>query len=161
MLDGRARVLSDTGEDLTDGMFRGAEAMLRLAQQEEVRLAILMDISAACGSQVTYGDRRTAPHQIGQGVAAALLIRHGIPVVSQRDHRTLNRVFHAVDPSHALRDDLIDHHEVEWHRSRFEGQASSPLACGEQPTQDVRSPLKRARRGCVGPPSNFDPELAP
>ena len=123
VLDGRARVLTDTGEDFTDGMVRGAWAMLRLAEEVGVHLAILMDISAACGSQVTYrGDRRTGPHQIGQGVAAALLVRHGIPVVSQRDHRTLNRIFHAVDPSHHLRDDLIDHHEIDWYRSRFEGQ---------------------------------------
>ena len=74
VLDGRARVLSESGEDWTEGMIAAAHHMLEIARANEVRLAVLMDISAACGSQVIYrGARSTAAHQIGQGVCAALL----------------------------------------------------------------------------------------
>ncbi len=69
VLDGKARVLSDTGEDWTEAMLGAARAMLALAQQQRVRLALLTDISAACGSQVIYdGARAGGRHRAGQGV---------------------------------------------------------------------------------------------
>ena len=121
VLDGRARVLSDNGEDWTDGMIRAAQHMLALAKSEGVHLAVLTDISAACGSQVIYrGARATAAHQIGQGVCAALLVRSGIPVVSQRDYRTLNAIFRKLNPKFRARPDLTDHHEIEWYRTYFQ-----------------------------------------
>ena len=120
VLDGRARVLSDTGEDWTDGMIAAAHKMLEVALANAVRLAVLMDISAACGSQVIYrGARSDGVRQIGHGVCAALLIRHGVPVTSQRDWRTLDRLFRKLDPSYAPRTDAIDHHETAWYRENL------------------------------------------
>ncbi|MCP5065484.1 MAG: DUF523 domain-containing protein, partial [bacterium] len=52
VLTGRARVLDEHGADLTDGMINGAHAMAAKAVDEQVRFAILMDASGACGSQV-------------------------------------------------------------------------------------------------------------
>jgi uncharacterized protein YbbK (DUF523 family) len=49
LLDGRVRVLSNAGEDWTEQMLGAALAILTLAKQNNVRLALLMDISAACG----------------------------------------------------------------------------------------------------------------
>ncbi len=122
VLDGRARVLSDAGEDWTQGMIAAAHRMLELAISHAVHLAVLMDISAACGSQVIYlGARSGGVRQIGQGVCAALLIRHGIPVTSQRDWRTLDRIFHKLDPAYTPRDDVIDHHETAWYRENLLG----------------------------------------
>jgi uncharacterized protein YbbK (DUF523 family) len=67
-------------------MIQAAEAMLAVAQRNEVRIAVLSDISAACGSQVIYrGARANGIYQVGQGVCTALLIQNGIKVVSQRD----------------------------------------------------------------------------
>jgi uncharacterized protein YbbK (DUF523 family) len=121
VLDGRARVYSETGKDWTDGMIAGAHRMLEIARANEVRLAVLTDISAACGSQVIYrGARATAAHQIGQGVSAALLVRNGVPVVSQRDYKTLNAIFRKLNPSFRKLPDLTDHHEIEWYRTYFQ-----------------------------------------
>ena len=76
---------------------------------------------AACGSQVIYrGARSTSAHQIGQGVCAALLVRNGIPVVSQRDYKTLNAIFRKLDPRFRARPELIDHHEIAWYRTYFQ-----------------------------------------
>jgi uncharacterized protein YbbK (DUF523 family) len=115
VLDGAARVVNDAGEDWTTQMLDAAQAMLRVAQENGVRLALLMDISAACGSQVIYdGPRSEGRHQAGQGVCAALLIRHGIRVVSQRDHRTLDAVLSKLDSTHQADPTARDHHETPW-----------------------------------------------
>jgi uncharacterized protein YbbK (DUF523 family) len=116
VLDGTARVLSDTGQDWTVQMLAAADAMLRVAQENDVRLALLMDISAACGSQVIYdGPRSAGRHQAGQGVCAALLIRHGIKVLSQRDHRTLDAVLSKLDSNYQSHPAARDHHETPWY----------------------------------------------
>jgi uncharacterized protein YbbK (DUF523 family) len=116
VLDGQARVLSDEGEDWTAGMIDAARAMLKVAQHNNVHLAVLMDISAACGSQVIYrGQRQAGLYQAGQGVAAALLIRSGIRVVSQRDRRTLGRILARLDPSAPVDPAATDHHETDWY----------------------------------------------
>jgi uncharacterized protein YbbK (DUF523 family) len=120
VLDGTARVLSESGEDWTDGMLAAAHKMLEVAQEHGVRLALLMDISAACGSQVIYdGFRIGQTYQPGQGVCAALLIRNGIRVVSQRDHRTLDLLLGTLDPTHEPSAHRQDHHETTWYIDTF------------------------------------------
>lgn len=126
VLDGRARVLDEHGNDLTAGMLAGAEAMLAMAQRQRAELAILTDMSAACGSQViSDGGRLVADrrYRAGIGVATALLLRHGVPIVSQRDHRTLGRLRALLQPGCAVDPDARDHHETAWYRAAF-GSAS-------------------------------------
>ena len=116
VLDGKAEVLSDSGRNWTEPMVVAAYAMLTLAQHNLVHLALLTDISAACGSQVIYrGARSEGMHQAGQGVCAALLIRNGFKVVSHRDHRSLDRVMHKLEPSVELDPTARDHHETDWY----------------------------------------------
>jgi uncharacterized protein YbbK (DUF523 family) len=101
-------------------MLAAADAMLRLAQKNDVRLALLMDISAACGSQVIAdGPRSAGRRQAGQGVCTALLIRHGIKVLSQRDHRTLDAVLSKLDSSYQSHPTARDHHETPWYLDTF------------------------------------------
>lgn len=117
VLDGAARVLDPERNDLTAQVLEGAEAMLQLAQERRVDFAVLTDRSGACGSQViSIGCRLEEPveYRKGVGVAAALLLRHGIPVVSHRDYRTLDRLHAIVDPDHVEARDLRDHHEHPW-----------------------------------------------
>ena len=122
VLASRARVLTDDDQDWTDGMIAAAREMLRVARLHDVHLAVLMDVSAACGSQVIYqGARPFAPYQAAHGVCAALLIESGIPVVSQRDFKTLNRVMAHLDPAHQLDPDARDHHESDWYVRYFGG----------------------------------------
>jgi uncharacterized protein YbbK (DUF523 family) len=121
VLDGRARVISDAGEDWTGPMLRSASKMKDLAGQHRARLALLMDVSATCGSTVIYdGPRRLRVYRPGPGVAAATLIRAGIPVVSQRDERTLERIFAKLGAAaEAPFTDRADHHERRWYREYF------------------------------------------
>jgi uncharacterized protein YbbK (DUF523 family) len=120
VLDGTARVISDSGEDWTAEMLAAAQAMLSVALEHDIHLALLMDISAACGSQVIYdGPRSEGRHQAGQGVCAALLIRHGIKVMSQRDHRTLDVVMTKLDPAYRADPAARDHHQTPWYVETF------------------------------------------
>lgn len=117
VLRGRARVLDEHGADLTDGMIRGAEAMLAFAREHDVELALLTDMSGACGTQViSDGCRFDDPrrYQLGAGVAAARLIEAGIPVVSQRDFATLGRLRAQLDPAFTADPEALDHHDHPW-----------------------------------------------
>jgi uncharacterized protein YbbK (DUF523 family) len=126
VLDGNARVVTSAGSDCTDAMIEAAKAMLAIAQREQVRLALLLDISAACGSQVIYlGDRSFGLYQRGQGVCAALLTRHRIPIVSPRDLKTFGAIVHHLDPSVVPAPSSLDHHESEWYRSYFGGSETA------------------------------------
>jgi uncharacterized protein YbbK (DUF523 family) len=122
VLDGRARVLDEHGTDLTEKMIVGARNMLAHAQAHRVELAILTDMSAACGSQVISRGCRLVERRefvAGVGVATALLLRNGVPAVSQRDHRTLGRIRALLDPGFTPDPASIDHHETEWYLSYF------------------------------------------
>ncbi len=122
VLDGTARVLDEHGNDLTEGMLAGARAMVAKAADERVHLAILTDASGACGTQVIYdGCRFDEPpkRQRGVGVAAARLIRAGVPVVSQRDFKTLGRLRARLDPDVSPDPDALDHHESDWVRENL------------------------------------------
>jgi hypothetical protein len=82
VLEGRARVRDEHGADLTDAMIAGAEAMLSFARAERAELAVLTDMSAACGTQVISDGCRLVPlrrFQKGVGVAAATLLARGHP----------------------------------------------------------------------------------
>ncbi len=122
VLDGRARVLDEHGVDLTEPMRRGAQAMVERAQEAEVELAILTDMSAACGSQViSDGCRLVAEpaYQLGVGVAAAALLRAGVPVVSQRDFWTLEQLRSKLIEGYEPDPEARDHHQHPWTKAHF------------------------------------------
>ncbi len=122
VLDGKAKVLTESGIDWTEGMVRASEKMLEVAEREKIELAVMMDISAACGSQVIYDGNRFAEnkkYQVGAGVAAAQLMRAGFNVISQRDFASLELLYAKLDPGHVINTEAKDHHEHEWYKSYF------------------------------------------
>ncbi len=122
VLDGGARVLDQDGGEQTAGMITGAEAMAAFARAEGVDFAILMDMSGACASQVISKGSRFVDDRAylrGVGVAAAAVLRAGIPVVSQRDDKTLGRLRARLDPAYVVPDDAQDHHERDWYIEYF------------------------------------------
>ena len=122
VLDRKARVLTHKGEDWTAGMIAAAERMLKIAGKNQIHLAILQDMSAACGTQViSDGCRLVADRKYrkGPGVCAALLVRNGYRVVSERDYRSLDLLFRKLDKTHTPDPNAIDHHETSWYRQYF------------------------------------------
>lgn len=122
VLNGNAKVLTETGKDWSEGMIKASEKMLAIAQKEKIELAIMMDVSAACGSQVIYNGNRFGEnkiYQIGAGVSAAQLMRNGFKVISQRDFASLEIVYSKIDPNHKIDTSAKDHHEIEWYKNYF------------------------------------------
>lgn len=121
-LAGRARVLDPEGRDLTAAMIAGGRAMVEVARRERVDFAVLTDMSAACGTQVISLGGRLVPerrYQQGMGVAAALLVQAGVPVVSQRDFRTVARLRALAEPGYVPPPGLLDHHQHPWTVATF------------------------------------------
>lgn len=80
VLDGRGRVVDIGGADITSSFVRGAHAALNTALDQGCRFALLIDGSPSCGSTFLYDGSFTGRRHAGEGVAAALLRRHGISV---------------------------------------------------------------------------------
>lgn len=122
VLEGRAKVLTDSGNDWTEGMIKASEKMLEIAQKENIELAVMMDISAACGSQVIYDGNRLRPdkkYQIGMGVCGAQLYRNGFKVINQRDFAALEILYSSINPDHIIDKNAIDQNEKEWYKTYF------------------------------------------
>lgn len=122
VLEGKAKVLSESGNDWSEGMIKASLRMLQIAIENDVELAVMMDISAACGSQVIYNGSRFAEnkvYQIGAGVCAAQLMKNGFKVISQRDYASLEILYNKLDDSHVINPEALDHHENEWYKSYF------------------------------------------
>jgi uncharacterized protein YbbK (DUF523 family) len=122
VLDGRARVLDERGADLTEGMLKGARRMLEHTRLHRAEIAILTDMSAACGSQViSLGCRLVEKRRFtaSVGVATALLLRNGFHVVAQRDHESIGRLRAHLDPGFTPDPAAIDYHQCDWYRGQF------------------------------------------
>ncbi len=77
VLEGRARVQTRGGEDVTGQYIRGAEEVLKIAKMAGAKKVILKRNSPACGFGEIYHEGRLVN---GNGVCAALLIKHGIEI---------------------------------------------------------------------------------
>ena len=77
VLDGRARVVTESGRDVTGAFVTGAEQVLRIASFARERRAFLKEKSPSCGVGFTTIDGLPEP---GRGVTAALLDRAGFAV---------------------------------------------------------------------------------
>ena len=122
VLNGQAKVITESGRDVTEDMIKASERMLKIALKRNIELAILMDVSGACGSQVIYkGHRLKEGHQyqIGMGVCAAQLHKHGIKIISQRDYKSLEIVLAKINHTHTINKKAIDHNETDWYLDYF------------------------------------------
>ncbi|WP_134682731.1 DUF523 domain-containing protein [Brevibacillus migulae] len=83
VLDGKARVMDNQGNDVTEQFIAGAQQALRLAKKAGVTKAILKENSPSCGSTYLYDGSFTGKKVKGMGVTAALFARNGIEVSSE------------------------------------------------------------------------------
>ncbi len=83
VLDGRARVVTREGADVTAHFVAGAWQALERARSCGVRIAILKEGSPSCGSLRVHDGSFTGRRVPGEGVTTALLLRHGIAVFAE------------------------------------------------------------------------------
>jgi uncharacterized protein YbbK (DUF523 family) len=72
VLNGRARILTKEGMDVTEHFVAGAEAVLRMARELGLSTALFKARSPACGKGAVYCEGRLVT---GHGVCTALLLR--------------------------------------------------------------------------------------
>lgn len=83
VLDGRARILTPGGDDVTAYFVAGARAALAFARDRGVTVAVLKESSPSCGLHEVYDGTFTGRRQAGRGVTAHLLAGHGIAVFNE------------------------------------------------------------------------------
>ena len=82
VLDGKARVCTRDGADVTLSFLRGASEALRLARLARAEVVILKQNSPSCGHGQIHDGTFTATIRKGNGVTAALLLREGYRVLA-------------------------------------------------------------------------------
>ena len=80
---GQARIIENTGRDVTELYQLAAWLALRAARESGCTAALLTDGSPTCGSQFIYDGSFSCQRNPGMGVAASLLSEHGIMVFSE------------------------------------------------------------------------------
>lgn len=84
VLDGRARVVSEGGDDVTSQFRGGAKGAVDLCVRESIRRAYLKERSPSCGVRQTHVGGRLVD---GPGVTTAALKRAGVERVSVEGRR--------------------------------------------------------------------------
>lgn len=83
VLNGQARVITQSGSDVTVFFKQGAAIALELCLKNNIQVAVLSESSPSCGSNTIYNGEFTATKVKGVGVTTALLQQNGIQVFSQ------------------------------------------------------------------------------
>ncbi len=82
VLNGKAKVMTADGSDVTEAYLRGARHALDVAQSQGATHVILKARSPSCGCGNIYDGTFSDTLTSGDGVTTALLKRHGITVTS-------------------------------------------------------------------------------
>ncbi len=85
VLNGKARVMNDHGEDVTEQFIKGAEETLKIAKASGCVKAILKAKSPSCGQGKIYSGSFNGTLVEGTGVTARLLLDNGIIVLTEED----------------------------------------------------------------------------
>jgi uncharacterized protein YbbK (DUF523 family) len=86
VLRGKARVITDKGQDVTENFLEGAKEALKLAKLLHVDKAILKSKSPSCGCKYVYDGAFSESLREGIGVAAAYLHEHGIQIIDSEEY---------------------------------------------------------------------------
>ncbi|MYA69560.1 DUF523 domain-containing protein [Candidatus Poribacteria bacterium] len=82
VLNGKAKVMTADGTDVTAAYLKGAHHALQVAQSHGATQVILKARSPSCGCGAIYDGSFSGTLTTGDGVTTALLKRHGIAVTS-------------------------------------------------------------------------------
>lgn len=85
VLSGTAKVITDTGRDVTENFIAGAEMTALLAEITGARTAVLKAYSPSCGVNCVYDGTFSRCKRSGDGVTTALLRQQGLKVITEED----------------------------------------------------------------------------
>ena len=79
VLAGRARVINEAGQDITDQFIKGATEAEKLVSFFQIKKAYLKSKSPSCGIRKIYCDKNLVT---GNGVCATMLLKKNIELIS-------------------------------------------------------------------------------
>ncbi len=85
-IDGKRYVINNEGEDVTENFERGAIEVLNLAQNLNIKTAILQPRSPSCGVNKIYSGNFDDKLTDGNGILAELLIQNGVKVFTPEEY---------------------------------------------------------------------------
>ncbi|MDR4947368.1 DUF523 domain-containing protein [Neobacillus cucumis] len=85
VLEGKAKVVTQSGINVTEQFVKGAYSALSTAQEMDATVVVLKENSPSCGSTMIYKGDFSGNKINGEGVTAALLRRNGIKVFSEEN----------------------------------------------------------------------------
>lgn len=84
VLEGKAKVVTKSGKDVTKEFIEGAYETLNIVKKYGAKTVVLKENSPSCGSTYIYNGEFNGTKKSGMGVAAALLIKNGITVMNEQ-----------------------------------------------------------------------------
>ena len=84
-MQGNAKVVTDSGEDVTANFIKGAEMSAKLAKLTQAKIAVLKAFSPSCGVNCIYDGTFSGSKRKGNGVTAALLKQKGVQIINELD----------------------------------------------------------------------------
>ncbi|QGQ45127.1 DUF523 domain-containing protein [Metabacillus sediminilitoris] len=87
VLDGKAKVVEKSGNDVTELYIKGAYAALEKAEKLNATIVVLKENSPSCGSSMIYNGEFKEKKIAGNGVTSALFRRHGLQVLSEEEFK--------------------------------------------------------------------------
>ena len=88
VVGGKARVITETGVEVTDQFMKGARRALILCERLDLWKAVLKSHSPSCATSRIYDGTFSGKLKKGKGVTAAFLETHGIRVIDETGNRT-------------------------------------------------------------------------
>lgn len=91
VLDGKAKVMTKDGEDVTAAFVNGGYKALEQIKNLNPEYIILKERSPSCGSSTIYTGEFNGNKQTGYGVTTALFKRNGFKVISEEEFENKKR----------------------------------------------------------------------
>lgn len=85
VLEKRAKVINEDGDDVTEQFIKGAEETLNIATLYQVKEFIGKSHSPSCSCSKIHDGTFSAELRNGRGVTAELLMRNGIKIIGEED----------------------------------------------------------------------------
>ncbi len=85
VLEKRAKVINEEGDDVTEQFLKGAEETLKIAHFFQVKEFIGKSLSPSCSGSKIYDGTFSGGVKSGRGVTAELLMRNGIKIKGEED----------------------------------------------------------------------------
>jgi uncharacterized protein YbbK (DUF523 family) len=85
VLEKKAKVITENGDDITEQFIKGAEETLKIARLYQVKEFVGKSLSPSCYCSKIYDGKFSGKLICGRGVTAELLMRNGITIRGEED----------------------------------------------------------------------------